>query len=295
VGGLAMLLASRLRRTDPRTGWLIAVGGAFVVSAAAFSSAQGIFHPYYVSLLAPFTAALVGAGFSVVSGPGRILAPVAVVAGMATELAVLGELPGQLETVAPIVAAVAVLCAAALAAVDTPRVRKALLGVALAALLVAPATWSVQTLGHATSGTFPAGGPASVAGMGAGPGGGGMFGSNAALDEAVAYAEANGGGTVVVSSQSAASAAVMAGADVAAVGGFSGRESEVSVAWLADRVADGTIRWVLTDGESGGMMDDGRAGSSGVMEAVASVCAPVSGVDGLYDCSGAAEALAALG
>jgi 4-amino-4-deoxy-L-arabinose transferase-like glycosyltransferase len=314
VGGVAVLAASRLRRADARTGWLIAVGGAFAVSAVAFSSAQGIFHPYYVSLLAPFSAALVGAGAAQVAGDGRwarIFAPVAVVAGLITELAVLNALPGQLETVVPIVAAVAVLSAAALAVVETPRVRKALLGVALAALLVAPATWSVQTLGHATSGTFPAGGPASVSSMGGGggpgggggtnggfdgggPGGGGMFGSNAALDEAVAYAEANGGGTVVVSSQSAASAAVMAGADVAAVGGFSGRESEVSVAWLADRVADGTIRWVLTDGESGGMMDDGRAGSSGVMAAVASVCTPVSGVEGLYDCSGAAEALAAV-
>ena len=57
-----MLVASRLRRADARTGWVIAVGGAFVVTAVAFSAAQGIFHPYYVSLLAPFTAALVGRG-----------------------------------------------------------------------------------------------------------------------------------------------------------------------------------------------------------------------------------------
>src|SRR3954451_15901961 len=62
VSGIAVLAASRLRRSDPRSGWLIAVGGAFLVTAVAFSFAQGIFHPYYVSLLAPFTAALVGAG-----------------------------------------------------------------------------------------------------------------------------------------------------------------------------------------------------------------------------------------
>ena len=54
--------ASRLRRADARSGWLIAVGGTFAVVAVAFSAAEGIFHPYYVSLLAPFTAALVGAG-----------------------------------------------------------------------------------------------------------------------------------------------------------------------------------------------------------------------------------------
>ena len=62
VGGGALLALTRLRRTDARTGWLIAVGGAFAVTAVAFSFAQGIFHPYYVSLLAPFTAALVGGG-----------------------------------------------------------------------------------------------------------------------------------------------------------------------------------------------------------------------------------------
>jgi len=321
VGGLALVAASRLRRLDARTGWIIAVGGAFAVTAVAFSSAEGIFHPYYVSLLAPFTAALVGAGAAQVAGAGRIaqiLAPAAIVAGMATELAVLSKLPGQLETVAPIMAAVCVLAAATLAAGGAARVRKAALGVALAALLVAPATWSVQTLGHATSGTFPAGGP-ETASFAGGPGGGGppglngglgganggttaggfgggMFGGDtAALTEALAYMADNGGGTIAVSSQSgAASAAMQSGADVAALGGFSGRESEVTVDWLAQRVADGTIRWVLTDGDGGGMPNDGRTGSSAVMAAVQETCTSVPGVDGLYDCSGAADALAAL-
>ena len=321
VGGLALVAASRLRRLDARTGWIIAVGGAFAVTAVAFSSAEGIFHPYYVSLLAPFTAALVGAGAAQVAGAGRIaqiLAPAAIVAGMATELAVLSKLPGQLETVAPIMAAVCVLAAATLAAGAAARVRKAALGVALAALLVAPATWSVQTLGHATSGTFPAGGP-ETASFAGGPGGGGppglngglgganggttaggfgggMFGGDtAALTEALAYVADNGGGTIAVSSQSgAASAALQSGADVAALGGFSGRESEVTVDWLAQRVADGTIRWVLTDGDGGGMPNDGRTGSSAVMAAVQETCTSVPGVDGLYDCSGAADALAAL-
>src|SRR3954463_5803707 len=92
VSGVAVLVASRLRRSDERTGWLIAVGGSFLVTAVAFSFAQGIFHPYYVSLLAPFTAALVGAGASVL--PRSVLAPVAVAAGVLVELAVLHENTG---------------------------------------------------------------------------------------------------------------------------------------------------------------------------------------------------------
>ncbi len=61
AGGLGIAALSRLRRTDARTGWIIAVGGAFATTAVAFSFAGGIFHPYYTSLLAPFAAALVGA------------------------------------------------------------------------------------------------------------------------------------------------------------------------------------------------------------------------------------------
>ncbi|HTE63094.1 MAG TPA: hypothetical protein VK631_22250, partial [Solirubrobacteraceae bacterium] len=92
---------------------------------------------------------------------------------------------------------------------------------------------------------------------------------------------------------SAASAALQSGADVAALGGFSGRESDVSVDWLAQRVGDGTIRWVLTGGEGGGVPNDPRTGSSTVMAAVQETCTAVPSVDGLYDCSGAAAALAA--
>ena len=40
----------------------VVVGGAFACTAVVFSFASGIFHPYYVSLLAPFVAALVGGG-----------------------------------------------------------------------------------------------------------------------------------------------------------------------------------------------------------------------------------------
>ena len=61
VAGAGLLVLTRLRRSDARTGWLVATGGAWLVTAVAFSRAEGIFHPYYVSALAPFTAMLAGA------------------------------------------------------------------------------------------------------------------------------------------------------------------------------------------------------------------------------------------
>jgi len=97
-----------------------------------------------------------------------------------------------------------------------------------------------------------------------------------------------------VSSQSGAASQVIAsGRDVAALGGFSGRESQVSVSWLADAVADGRIRWVLTDGSGGGLPQDGRVGARDVMAAAAQVGTATS-VDGLYDLSGHAQDLRAL-
>jgi 4-amino-4-deoxy-L-arabinose transferase-like glycosyltransferase len=181
VSGAGILVASRLRRADPRSGWLLTVGGAFLTSAVAFSFAQGIFHPYYVSLVAPFEAALVGAGAAQLIGGGlqaRILGPLAVAGGVATELAVLHVNPRQLTSLAPELIAVCALAACGLALFTRRRARMATLAVALAMLLVAPASWAVDTLGHATSGTFPAGGPLSAAtgGPGAGFGGGGFGG-----------------------------------------------------------------------------------------------------------------------
>ncbi|MGH2868917.1 MAG: ArnT family glycosyltransferase, partial [Solirubrobacteraceae bacterium] len=178
VAGVGLLVITRLRRRDPRTGWLIAVGGAFATTAIVFSFASGIFHPYYVSFLAPFTAALIGAGVGLaLSGTrsGRITAALAIAAGAVTELVVLGTLNGALAWARPVVLAAAVLGVLTAALKLSPRVRMGLLAVALAGLLVAPVAWATETLGHATSGTFPAGGPASAGGFG-GPGGGGPAG-----------------------------------------------------------------------------------------------------------------------
>ena len=202
VGGVALLALTRLKRADARTGWLIAVGGTFLTIAVAFSRAEGIFHPYYVAQLAPFTAALVGATVAVMLN-NRFVAAAAVVAGVATEMMIIG---GD----AAWIAAAGVFAAVLLASdVFGRKARAYIVAAAMAVLLITPASWSVQTLGHATSGTFPAGGAATMAGGpgggGGAPGGGNMFGGDtSSMTAALEYAEANGGGTIAVSSQSGA-------------------------------------------------------------------------------------------
>jgi hypothetical protein len=348
----ALALATRLRRADARTGWLVAAGGAFLTIAVAFSFAQGIFHPYYVAQLAPFTAMLVGAGSGWFLSRHRaagIGAAVALAAGVATEVLVLHALPGQLTWLPSVLLVAGAVIAVGLVAVRGP-LKAAFVAAALGLLLLAPASWAVQTLGHTTEGTFPAGGPAQVGfgggrgGPGGGPGGrfgappgagaqssqsgtgqgggfpgagqsgtgnagggmggGGPFGGdNAGLTQAIAYARSHGGGAIAVSSQSgAASSIISSGSDVAGIGGFSGRESEVSVSWLADAVRSGPVRWVLTSGDATGGFggNDGRVGASKVMAAIAQVGRKVtittsSGTTTLYDLSGRADALAAAG
>jgi hypothetical protein len=353
VAGIGILAATRLKRTDVRTGWLIAAGGSFLTIAAAFSQAQGIFHPYYVSQLAPFTAVLVGAGVGLMlKGDllGRILAPAAIAAGVICELVILGDNSNQLGWLAAVLVAGGAAAAFALGWGLPAKARAAVVAAAMGLLLLAPATWSAQTVGHATSSTFPAGGPASTGGgMGGGPGGfrggqrdgqrgfappgggggggtmptppggsqsgtlpgqsdggstaqvgaamgggGGMFGGNTqSLSEAVAYAKANGGGTIAVSSQTGAAGQLIAsGTDVAAIGGFSGRESQVTADWLADAVEAQKIRYVLANSDGGGMRDN-RVGASDVLSIVAETCTAVDEVDGLYDCSDSTAALRA--
>ena len=162
VSGVAILVGSRLRRGDARTGWLIATGGAFLGCAVVFSVAEGIFHPYYVSLLAPFTAALVGGGVGQFLRGDRStlwLAPVAVVIGGVVELVVLNNTSGAPGWASTLIIVTGIAAVAAMVAESSKKVRMIALAVALAGLLAAPATWAAQTLGHATNGTFPAGGP----------------------------------------------------------------------------------------------------------------------------------------
>jgi 4-amino-4-deoxy-L-arabinose transferase-like glycosyltransferase len=392
VSGVAVLVASRLRRGDARSGWLIAVGGAFVTTAVVFSEAHGIFHPYYVSLLAPFAAALTGAGVAQLRKGGlqaRVLAPLAIVAGVVCEVAVLHQYPGQLTWVVPMLIVVGAGAALVLGAFTDQAIRTAALSCAAVALLIAPGVWAVDTLGYATSATFPSGGPQSALTAGGGPGGvplfgagqgvgaaggagegpprppgvgavgppagvggaggglpgaggsstsappgvgpgaaagvgarlggagwapvGAPLGNDRTITAAVAYARAHGGGTVAVSSQSsAASAIVSEDAEVAGIGGFSGRESDVSVAWLAGEVIRREIRWVLSEGSGSGgprLRGDTREGSRKAITTVTKVCTKVTlsasasggeaqvaggqgGGSALYDCRGHAAALA---
>lgn len=130
------------------------------------------------------------------------------------------------------------------------------------------------------------------------PPAGGGFGDSTGLDSTISTIEENGGGNLAVSSQSSAGSEILNQAEssdveIVAIGGFSGRESEVTAEWLAGRIESGDIRWVQTSdsGGPGGSPADGRTGSTTVMEIVEGACEPVDGEEDLYDCAGKAGSL----
>ncbi len=309
AGAIAIGVVTRLRRDDARTAWLIAVGGAFATVAVTFSFAQGIFHPYYVSQLAPFTAALVGAGaVTLVRGGAamRVLAPLAVAGGIWAEIKILGD--GS--TVAGVGGARRAgprhrgrRGAGDGRHAEGPRDRagRGARRPADRAGVVGGRHARPPDQRHVPRGRRPDDGrlrrPAARRDGRRRRDRRRHVRRQRELTSVAAYVQQHGGGTIALSSQMGASSAVIqTDADVAAIGGFSGRESQVSVEWLADAVESGQIRWVLTGGEmSGGPGGDSRTGSTDVMSAAAQTCTAVSGQSGLYDCQGKANALRALG
>jgi 4-amino-4-deoxy-L-arabinose transferase-like glycosyltransferase len=184
-------LTRRAARTDLRRAGLVLFGVWALVNAAVFSSQQGIFHPYYVSALAPAVAALVGGGVVMLAGWARrswtgvfaLALGVGVTAWMAvTLLARAAGFAPWLSVVIPAAAAVSVVALLCARSGALAASRRSLLAVACVAgpvaVLAGPTSYSVATMGHSIGGSNVLAGPASAASNG-GPGGGGFGGGGA--------------------------------------------------------------------------------------------------------------------
>ena len=170
VSGL--ILRGRAARTDMRRAGYLMWGGWFLVTAAVFSLMSGIIHSYYTVALAPAIAALVGAGLVDLwalrkrhwIGGALLAVSLAVTAWVAVQL--LGRSPDFVPGVDVVILAVALLVAAIVALphrVELDRLTLAALGIGLAALLVGPAAYAIDTMNTAYSGGDPSAGPAVTA------------------------------------------------------------------------------------------------------------------------------------
>ncbi|MEU7479162.1 glycosyltransferase family 39 protein [Lentzea sp. NPDC042327] len=159
----------RRRREVPgdaaeRAGWFL-WGSWLLVTMAVFSFAQGIFHPYYTTMLAPAVAAISAAGlvmFWRARSVVRFLLPVSVVLTAAWAFVVVSRdtsWHGWARWAVVGVAAVAVVVLLA-------GLRRTGLVAAVVAVLLVPAVWSTATAATATdNGVMPAAGPADGGGQ----------------------------------------------------------------------------------------------------------------------------------
>ena len=187
IGGL--VLRGRAPRTDPKRAALMLWGGWFVLHFLTFSLAEGTFHPYYVTAMAPGIAALAGAGGVLLHRAFREGAaakwawvlPVAIAASTVWAVVLLQRVTGSgtVYTVAEIVVAVAGIASVLGLLVGRFTRRHRLMGfaalAAIVALLAGPAAYSVSAATSSTNGTNPTAGPSTGGGMGGG--GGGMGGA----------------------------------------------------------------------------------------------------------------------
>ncbi|WP_328751250.1 glycosyltransferase family 39 protein [Streptomyces sp. NBC_00285] len=184
VGGL--VLRGRAPRTDAKRAALLLWGGWFVLHYLTFALAEGTFHPYYVTAMAPGIAALAGIGGVMLYRAFREGAaakwgwvlPAAIAASAVWAVVLLQRVSGSgtLYTVAEVVAGVAGAVAVIGLLLGRFTGRQRLTGIAalaaVVALLAGPAAYSVSAATSGTNGTNPTAGP-STGGMGGGMGGGG--------------------------------------------------------------------------------------------------------------------------
>ncbi len=273
--------------------------GMWTVTMVAFFSIAGMFHRYYLSMLAPGIAALVGIAVATLWAAYRRrdllgwLLPVALLVTAAVQATLLTVYPAYARWMIPAIAGGALLAAAALVlarvrpATETwRRLGLVATAVGLCTLLVAPTVWSVISVRDGGTSGLPAAGPAQQGGFGF-PGGvpdGGTRADGAAQAQPpgteaqasgglVAYLTANRGNAkylvAVPSSMTASGIIIQTGEAVMAMGGFTGSDPILTAESVAQLVKEGTVRYFLLGGFGG------FGGQASATQWVTSSCAAV--------------------
>ncbi|MFE5485042.1 ArnT family glycosyltransferase [Streptomyces sp. NPDC056527] len=175
VAGL--VITWRAPRTDTARSAFLVWGGSLVMTLGVFSFMAGIFHEYYTVALAPYIAALVGMGASVLWEERTRLPASATLAVTVAGTAVwgyvlLGRTPDWMPWLrwAVLIAGSAAALGLLLAGRLDRRIGLGLAGLGLAASLAGPVAYTLSTLSTGHQGSIVTAGPAGGA-MG-GPGGG---------------------------------------------------------------------------------------------------------------------------
>ena len=294
---LALILRMR-REPDPeqRRRLLsdLLLWGVSLLAMVGYFSVSSFFHPYYLSAMAPFLAALIGIGavemwklYREAKAAGYLL-PAALAATLAAQLLMLRSYPSFAKVLIPLVGAAAGIPTILLIVLKPlqkgfGKLGKTCTGVALAGLLIAPAVWlGYSVFTNSFNASIPSAGPsASEASFGGNrfrstesetdtggffPGGsgsrsGGMQSRSSGNEKLISFLSENNTGEkwlIAVPDAAEAEPIILAtGKPVIAIGGFSGNDKTMTVAKLEELVSSGELKYFLvTGGNRGGSSDD---------------------------------------
>ncbi len=298
LGFSAAAWQTRVRVPFAREHQALLLWGGWLAPQVIFFSYAGLFHRYYLEMLSPAIAALVGAGVAAMWHDYRAprwrgwLLPAALFATALVEIAMLAQFPEWSRWLAPVILATSALAALALVALrcairylpSAARHLQSAIGLlAFLVLLLAPTAWSLTPVLNGGDAGLPYAGPD-------------LFTrpnrpNTLAVDSRlVAYLQANRNGArflaATINANSAAPLILATGEPVMALGGFGGGDKILSVAQLAERVAKNDVRFFL-------MQPDNRQAE--LTRWITERCAPVNAFGGqrVYDCAGAKPTSAA--
>ncbi|MEU6094154.1 glycosyltransferase family 39 protein [Streptomyces sp. NPDC047079] len=180
-----VVLTRKARRTDLVRSSFLAWGGSLLMTAVVFSYMAGIFHQYYTVALAPYIAALVGMGVTVLWEErsrtwASLTLAAAVTATAAWGYVLLDRTPDYLPWLKWLVLVGGLVGALGLIFVTRlgRQLALAVVGLSFVASVAGPAAYSLTTVNQGHTGSIVTAGPTG-AGMMGGPGGGmrGGFGA----------------------------------------------------------------------------------------------------------------------
>jgi 4-amino-4-deoxy-L-arabinose transferase-like glycosyltransferase len=271
---VVLLAASWQRRPrlplDRRQGSLV-LWGMWLLTMVVFFSIAGMFHRYYLVMLAPAVAALVGAGIVALWNDYRSpgwrgwLLPLALL-GMAALHAYIILAYYDESWSRWLALAIVGLCLVAAVGLVVLRLRPGLkvstysagaVAVGILALLIAPTVWAAYTVWQGHGGGLGGVGPQTVqaSSWGGGPPGGPRGGPGDHHDTPdpalVDYLQANRGDAkyLVATTNSMSASPIILNTDgpepVITLGGFMGRDPVFTTNELADLVNEGAVRFFL--------------------------------------------------
>ena len=269
--------------------------GAWLAPQVVFFSYAGLFHRYYLEMLSPAIAALVGAGFVALWNDYRHhrwrgwLLPVALVVSAGVEAFILAQFPGWSRWLTPLVvglslvAAIGLIVSRLIRSRSHPAFRLLPTAFCFLSLLIAPTTWASTVLAGRNA-SLPYAGPELLERPQ-------RSGGNRLPDvsKLVDYLSANRNGekflVATLNANSAAPIILATGEPVMALGGFSGSDNILATQELAAKVAQGEVRFFLVplppgppprgDNPGGGPLPNAPGQQSDTLRWVAEHCTAV--------------------